>query len=760
MEKLTSQKIETLLDHLSEGLNLNQETYKEFKEKVKLFVEHRKNKITFESAINTIAIKASDNITKEDPDWQFLSGRLFLQLLYYEAGKNRNAEPGYSSFYNLIKILTEKGIYHKRLLESYTKEEIEELGKIIVPSLDKFFNYIGIKLLSDRYLAKDYDNNIYELPQERNMIIAMWLMIDEDKSTRLEKVKEHYWALSNRYQTVATPTLKNSGTSFGQYSSCFIDTVEDSLDGIFLGNWDVARLSKDGGGIGVYLGKIRSLGSSIKNFKGVSSGLLPWMKQLNNTAVSVDQLGQRKGAIAVYTDVWHKDIFRFLDSKLNNGDERTRVHDLSLGVCIPDLFMERVEQRGKWSLFDPHEVRQVMGWSLEDFYDEEKGNGSFRQKYIECENHPLLSRVEVDAIEVMLKILVVQKESGYPFMFYRDEVNRMNPNKHKGIIYCSNLCTEIAQNMSPTTIEQEFVQDENGDTIIVIKRKPGDFVVCNLASINLARAVTDNVLERLIPTMVRALDNVIDLNNIAVKQAQLTNKKYRAIGLGTFGWHHLLALKGIKWESEESVEYADKLYEDIAYLVIKASADLAIEKGHYPAFPGSEWNTGEYFVRRGYVKRDKNGNIVPVEGKERWYELCKQVMTTGIRNGYLMAVAPNMSTAKIGGSTDGIDPVFDRVYAEEKKDYKIITTVPDLNPHTFWFYKNGFEIDQMWSIKQNAARQKHIDQSISFNLYVRQDVKASKLLELHMEAWKSGLKTTYYVRSQSESDMEGCEACQ
>lgn len=695
-----------------------------------------------EKFTNLLIIEALANISESEPDWTFLAAHVFLEKIYYEASQNRNYnQPGYGDFYLLIETLTDLGIYSPLLLEHYSKEEIMELGNAIDPEKDKLFTYIGLRTLYDRYLAKDFYKRTFELPQERFMIIAMTLMINEHPSKRLHLVKEAYWALSHLYMTVATPTLANAGKSVGQLSSCFIDTVDDSLQGIYDSNTDIANVSKSGGGIGVYLGKIRSRGSDIRGFKGVSSGVIPWMKQLNNTAVSVDQLGQRKGAIAVYLDVWHKDIFAFLDAKLNNGDERLRTHDLFTGVCIPDLFMEQVEKRGDWYLFDPHEVRKVMGFSLEDYYDEEKGNGSFREKYFECVNHPSLSKEKVPAIEIMKRIMISQLETGTPFMFYRDEVNRKNANKHAGMIYCSNLCTEIAQNQSATTVEEQYVEDGK----IVIVKKPGDFVVCNLSSINLARAVPDNVLERLIPIQVRMLDNVIDLNNIPVLQAKLTNEKYRAIGLGTFGMHHLFALKEITWESDEAVQFVDQLYEKIAYLTIQSSMELAKEKGAYPLFKGSEWDTGRYFEIRGYTSK-------------KWQELKEKVQAFGIRNSYLMAVAPNASTSIIAGSTASIDPIFQKVYSEEKKDYKIPVTVPDLNAKTTWYYKSAYLIDQTWSIKQNAVRQKHIDQSISFNFYVLNTIKAKELLELHLTAWKSGLKTTYYVRSTS-SDIYECESC-
>lgn len=736
---IKKQLMDKLLVEANKGLELDLE---EYKEKCRRQISEN---MSVEEITNVLINNALENIDEANPNWSFFASRIYLHTLYREAARNRNYEPSekYGDFYELIDMLTRKGIYTENLLKKYTKEEVKFFGEQIDPKRDLLFNYLALHTLATRYLATDYEKNVYELPQERWMIIAMHLMQDEDEGKRTDLVLEAYWALSNLYMTVATPTLTNAGKTYGQLSSCFIDTVDDSLQSIYDVNTDVAQLSKHGGGIGVYMGKVRGRGSAIKGFKGMSSGVVPWIRQLNNTAVSVDQLGTRKGAIAVYLDVWHIDIEPFLDLRLNNGDERMRAHDIFLGVCIPDYFMEQVEKRGDWYLFDPHEVREVMGFSLEDFYDEEKGNGSWRKKYLQCIENERLSKKKVPAIEIMKRIMISQLETGTPFMFYRDEVNRKNNNAHAGIIYCSNLCTEITQNQSPTELIEQFVEH---DEIVVKKYKPGDFVVCNLSSINLGRAVSDGVLERLIPIQVRMLDNVIDINTLPVKQAQLTNKKYRAIGLGTFGWHHLLALKGIRWESEEAVQYADELYEKIAYLTIKASMELSREKGHYPLFPGSKWATGAYFNERGYQS-------------EEWVKLKADVQQHGIRNGYLLAVAPNSSTAIIAGSTASIDPVFKPFYYEEKKDFKIPVTAPDLNYRTYDIYRrSAYIVDQRWSVRQNAVRQKHIDQSISFNIYVPNTIRASVLLDLHLQAWKEGLKTTYYVRSTS-SDVEECEWC-
>ncbi|RKD73384.1 ribonucleoside-diphosphate reductase alpha chain [Sinobaca qinghaiensis] len=734
------QRLEAYIDEVTDGFpDLDKE---EYKEAVVSNVSY-KDSYSADQITQLLTLQASERIDRNGPQWTYVAARIYLKKLYKEAARNRayDAEDKYGSLYGLLKTLGSKGVYDSTLLRDYSKEEIIELEQAIKPERDELFTYVGVLTLAHKYLASDKSKNVYELPQERFMVIAMKLMIEEPKQNRLNMVKEAYWALSNLYMTVATPTLANAGKNVGQLSSCFIDTVDDSLRSIFDSNTDVANLSKNGGGVGIYFGKLRSRGSDIKGYKGVAGGIMGWMKQLNNTAVSVDQLGQRQGAFAVYLDVWHKDILEFLDVKLNTGDERMRTHDIFTGVCLPDLFMEKVESREDWYLFDPHEVEKVMGWSLEDFYDEKEGRGSFREKYQQCMDHPDISRERIPAIEIMKRVMKSQLQTGTPYMFYRDTVNRENPNKHEGMIYSSNLCTEIMQNMSATVIKEEKLTPEG---TIITEKTPGDMVVCNLSSISLARAVTEDVLERLIPVQVRMLDNVIDLNHIEVLQAQLTNKRYRGIGLGTFGWHHLLALKGIRWESETAVAYADELYEKISYLTLEASCRIAEEKGAYPLFEGSEWESGAYLERK-------------YDSKE-WDELRTRIQKSGIRNGYLMAVAPNATTSLIAGSTASIDPIYRQEYVEEKKGYRSPATAPDISSKTIWYYKSAFNIDQSWSIRQNAARQKHIDQAVSFNLYIPRDIKAKEFLDMHLQAWSAGLKTTYYTRSTS-TVIEDCESC-
>ncbi|MDT9722393.1 ribonucleoside-diphosphate reductase subunit alpha [Paenibacillus sp. ClWae2A] len=719
----------------------------------------RRDEVTGDEISNAFIMSALELVTKEEPNWKFAAARSLLTSLYKKAATNRRyksyPDEPYGAFHPLLVDLVKKGIYREELLECYTKEQIDELAECIDYRNDLLFDYIGLLTLAERYLAHDFDGKVMELPQERYMVIAMFLMHQEPAERRMDLVKEAYWAMSNMYMTAATPTMSNAGKKVaGQLSSCFIDTVDDSLEGIFDSNTDVARLSKMGGGIGVYLGKVRARGSDIRGHQNTSSGVIPWIRQLNNTAVSVDQLGTRKGAIAVYLDVFHKDILAFLDLKLNNGDERMRAHDVFHGICLPDLFMERVSTRGEWSLFCPHETKKVMGWKdengralgLEDFYDESFGEGAFRDKYEEAVNHPLLSRITVQAIDIMKRVLKSQLETGTPYMFYRDTVNRSNPNRAHGMVYSSNLCTEIMQNQSATVIEKEELVTKDGQTRIVISKVPGDFVVCNLNSIHLARAVPHNVLERLVPIQVRMLDNVIDINNIEVLQAQYTNSQYRAVGLGTFGLHHLLALEGIHWESDEAVTYNDNLYEKINYLLVKSSMELSKEKGHYPKFKGSDWESGHYFDQREYTSGERVGEFVTTE---QWKELQAEVQQNGVRNAWLFAIAPNGSTSIIAGSTASIDPLYELLSYEEKTTYKIANPAPDLSEKTSPYYQTAFQVDQHASINMAAARQRHVDQGQSFNFYVRPDIKATEFLELHLHAWRAGMKSTYYVRSRA-----------
>lgn len=702
-------------------------------EEVKL--QLREN-MTLDEQMRLLIQVAVEKTSVEEPDWQFVAARFLVHSLYAQAAENRSysVEKKYGSLVQLIHQLTEDKLYGTYLLDHYTDADIAELEKAIVPERDQLFNYIGLKVLSDRYIVRHFDHRVMELPQERFMIIAMHLA--QKETDRVMWAKKFYDVLSKLELTVATPTLANAGKPLHQLSSCFIDTVDDSLWSIYQTNSATAQVSKHGGGVGIYLGKVRSKGSKIRGHKGASGGVIPWIRNYNNTAVAVDQLGVRRGAFAIYLDIWHADILDFLYLRTNNGDDRLKAHDIFPGVCIPNLFMECVAERGIWYLFDPHEVREVMGFSLEDSYGEE-----FERRYAACVAHPEVHATEIPAIEIMKRIMISAFETGTPFIFFRDLVNEANPNKHLGMIYSSNLCTEICQNMSPT----ELVSEELEDGVIITKQKPGDFVVCNLSSINLGRVKSFDDIERIVSVQMRMLDNVIDLNMYPVKQAEVTNKKYRAVGLGTSGYHQYLAQHKILWESEEHIEAADKLFEEIAYHAIRSSMENAREKGACKAFAGSEWETGEYFSRRQYTS-------------DRWKKLQQQVAEHGMRNAWVMAIAPTGSTSLIAGSTAGIDPVYAKFFVEEKRGASIPQTAPNLNMETTWYYKEAHKIDQIWSLRAAGARQRHIDQAQSLNLYITPETNAREFLNLYLEAWKNGVKTIYYVRNQSV-DVEECVSC-
>jgi ribonucleoside-diphosphate reductase alpha chain len=704
-------------------------------------------KILIQTAIEKMIQTTKDsqgNVVKStNINWQYAAARLLMSDLYKEAAINRSYHYfGYGDFLSLVQMLVEQQYYGSFLVEEYSEEQIKELGAYLKPDRDLLFNYEGLKLLADRYLIRGFHKEVLELPQERFMAIAMHLAVPEGEK-KLEYAKKFYDVLSELKMTTATPTLASAGTPFHQLSSCFISVVGDNLWSIYDVNQKFSAVSKHGGALGIYIGKVRALNSEIRGYKNASGGVIPWIRLYNDTAVAVDQLGRRKGGAAITLDIWHQDLYEFLDLRTNNGDDRRKAHDIFPSLSIPNLFMERLEARQDWSLFDPYLVHKVMGYHLEDFYDEEDTK-AFTQRYLECEANSAIPRVSVPALEVMKKIMKSAVETGTPFLFFRDTVNRANPNKHAGMVYASNLCHEITQNVSESEFVEEVIETVGDHKEVVRRLKSGDMVTCNLNSINLGRVAIEE-LQETVPLQIRMLDNVITLNQTPVAEARITSDKYRAIGLGTSGYHHYLANNRIAWESEEHLVEADRLFEEIAYQAIKASMELAKEKGAYPEFMGSEWHTGKYFERRGY-------------SSEHWLELKEEVMKYGVRNGYIMAVAPTGSTSNIAGTTAGIDPIFKKFFIEEKKGSFTPKAAPDLSSKNFWFYKEAHHIDQLYSIRACGIRQRHIDQSQSFNLYITPEVKAKEILNLYLEAWKNGVKTIYYVRNQS-LEMDECTSC-
>ena len=731
---------------------------------------------------------AVEKIDIDVPNWTFVAARLFLYDLYHRVGIATYGVKGEA--YRHLKEYINFGIEAGRIIPNLANGyDLDDLNSYIDPSRDFLFNYLGIKTLYDRYLIKNSKGEPIELPQQMFMAIAMFLAQNEEK--KQEKAKEFYDVISKFEVMLATPTLSNARTNRHQLSSCYIGSSPDNIEGIFDGYKEMALLSKYGGGIGWDWNQIRSLGGSIDGHKSAAGGTVPFLKITNDIAIAVDQLGTRKGAIAVYLEPWHMDIMDFIDLKKNSGEERRRAHDLFPALWISDLFMERVLEDSHWTLFDPVEVKD-----LSEYFGEE-----FTAKYIAYENNDNITKNRIKAKDLWKKILTSYFESGSPFLCFKDSANKANPNQHAGHIRSSNLCTEIFQNTNPNhykikiefedgtikTFEEEdlvivdggitkkankvtALDSINGKKIFIVEKQKidGDTAVCNLASINLSRINTSEDIKRVVPIAVNMLDNVIDLNFYPLRKVKATNLKSRAIGLGVMGEAEMLASNKISWGSNEHFKKIDEIMEYISYNTILASSNLAIEKGSYPTFDGSNWSKG--IMPHDHTPQAVNAivNKDLFDNSCDWDFLREKVKKDGMRNGYLMAIAPTSSISILVGTTQAIEPVYKRKWFEENLSGLIPVVVPRLSPETWAYYTPAFEIDQLQVIKAAAIRQKWIDQGQSTNIFMSLDKASGKYLhEIYTLAWKLGLKSTYYLRSQSpeaKNDVEDrsmeCAGCQ
>ena len=702
-----------------------------------------KPSLDLDEKLQALIRAAVELASAEAPHWDKIAARLrYLDFARHLA--ESEAKRGITNFVAKLRYLTAKELYGSYILENYTEQELRAASRFIVAERNHLYSYAGLDLLLSRYVIHTHHGVALESPQEMYLGIALHLAMLEEPSVRMDWVRRFYDMLSLQQVTMATPTLANARKPYHQLSSCFIDTVPDSLEGIYRSLDSFAKVSKWGGGMGLYFGKVRATGAAIRGFEGAAGGVIRWIRLVNDTAVAVDQLGVRQGACAVYLDAWHKDLPEFLQLRTNNGDDRMKAHDIFPAVCYPDLFWKLAKEDldAPWFLMDPHEIEMVMGYALEDFWGEE-----WEKRYRACVAEPRIDKRVISVKEIVRLILKSVVETGTPFAFYRDTVNRLNPNPQAGMIYCSNLCTEIAQNMSAVELVRTEIKTEAGDTVVQVTTRPGDFVVCNLASLNLGRidVTSHEELRSVVRTAVRALDNVIDLNEAPLAYARLTNGKYRSIGLGVSGYHHMLAKNAVRWESEEHLAFVDDVFSRINYAAIEASSDLAAEKGSYGCFAGSDWQTGAYFKKRGYES-------------EAWQELAAKVRAQGMRNAYLLAVAPTSSTSILVGTTAGVDPIMKRFFLEEKKGAILPRIAPDLSMKTFWYYKSAHTVDQNWSVRAAGVRQRHIDQAQSVNLYITNDFTFRQVLALYIKAYEEGVKTIYYVRSKS-LEVEECESC-
>jgi ribonucleoside-diphosphate reductase alpha chain len=713
----------------------------------------------------SLVMSARTKVEKE-PNYSFVTARILMDQIRCEAlGFLGIADE--ASYHDMEK-------YYPKALSAYIEKGIEldildpilrtfdlkKLGDAIDHTRDNQFTYLGLQTLYDRYFIHS-DDVRYELPQVFFMRVAMGLAVEEDN--REERAIEFYRLLSSFDYMSSTPTLFNSGTKRPQLSSCYLTTIPDDLDGIFGAMKDNALLSKWAGGLGNDWTSVRAMNSYIKGTNGKSQGIVPFLKVANDTAVAVNQGGKRKGAMCAYLETWHLDIEEFLELRKNTGDERRRTHDMNTANWVPDLFMKRVEQDKNWTLFSPGEtpeLHDLVGKAFEEKYEE------YERKAASGEMDQSKS---MPAKELWRKMLTMLFETGHPWITFKDACNLRSPQQHAGVIHSSNLCTEITLNTSADEI-----------------------AVCNLGSVNLANHMKDGVLnegkiKQTVSTAIRMLDNVININYYSVETARNSNLKHRPIGLGMMGFQDALYVQNIAYCSSDAVEFADKSMELISYHAIHASTELAKERGSYETFEGSLWSKGILPKDSIEILAENRGNeYLNVDRSETldWDTLRKKVLSDGMRNSNVMAIAPTATISNITGVTQSVEPTYQNLYVKSNLsgEFTIVNPhlVRKLKELDLWddvmindlkyfegslakisripddiktIYSTAFEVEPRYIVEAASRRQKWIDQGQSLNLYIG-NADGKKLDITYRMAWYSGLKTTYYLRSIGATSTE------
>ena len=710
-------------------------------------------------------ILAARTMIETEPNYSFVSARLLLDMLRREALSFVHGRPDQASQSEMSERYPEyftayirKGIEVGQLDPELARFDLARIGVALKPERDLSFQLLGLQTLYDRYFLQS-DDIRFELPQAFFMRVAMGLALREiDREAR---AIEFYDLLSSFDFMCSTPTLFNAGTLRPQLSSCFLTTVPDDLDGIFKSVKDNALLAKYSGGLGNDWTRVRGLGAHIAGTNGKSQGVVPFLKVANDTAIAVNQGGKRKGAVCAYLETWHIDIEEFLDLRKNTGDDRRRTHDMNTANWVPDLFMQRVEANAEWTLFSPDETPD-----LHDLY-----GPAFKTAYETYEAKAERGEVKVfkrvRAADLWRRMLTMLFETGHPWITFKDPCNIRSPQGHAGVVHSSNLCTEITLNTSDDEV-----------------------AVCNLGSINLVNHLTASGLdlerlERTVHRAVRMLDNVIDINFYTIPEARRSNLRHRPVGLGLMGFQDALQALRIGIASEQAVRFADESMEIISFHAIAASSDLAAERGRYPSFEGSLWSRGILPVDSVALLAEARGGLeLDTTETLDWSGLREKVRRIGMRNSNVMAIAPTATISNICGVSQSIEPAYRNLYvkANMSGDFTVVNPllVRDLKERGLWdevmisdlkyfdgslgaidrvpddlkaLYATAFEIDSSWLIEAAARRQKWIDQSQSLNLYIA-NPSGRKLDALYRLAWKRGLKTTYYLRSQSATHVE------
>ena len=722
--------------------------------------------MTLNELHQTMVLSARSLIDQE-PNYSQISARLLLNNLrlealsfVYEAPMNVTQDAMTEQYLDYFDKYIHCAADLKLVDTELTRFDLARLAAAIQPERDLAFGYLGLQTLYDRYFIHKGDVRI-ELPQAFFMRVSMGLAINE--IDREEKAIEFYNLLSSFDFMSSTPTLFNSGTLRPQLSSCYLTTVPDDLKGIYSALGDNAMLSKFAGGLGNDWTPVRGMGSFIEGTNGQSQGVVPFLKVANDTAVAVNQGGKRKGAVCAYLETWHIDIEDFLDLRKNTGDERRRTHDMNTANWIPDLFMERVVEEQEWTLFSPDETPDLHDLSGQAF---KKAYEAYEKK-AEAGEIKLFRRV--NAADLWRKMLGMLFETGHPWMTFKDPCNIRYTNQHLGVVHSSNLCTEIT-----------------------LHTNKDEIAVCNLGSVNLAQhiqadgSLDADKLEKTISTAMRMLDNVIEYNYYSVPQARNSNLKHRPVGLGLMGFQDALYKRDIAYASETAVEFADESMEMVSYFAIKASNDLAKERGHYQTYPGSLWSQGILPIDSAKKLADERGNYIDqnLETRLDWDSLRDSIKEYGMRNSNCLAIAPTATISNICGVSQSIEPTYQNLYVKSNLSGEFTVSNPylikQLKAQGLWdevmvndlkyydgsvqnitripeeirtVYANAFEIDSRWLIEAGARRQKWIDQAQSLNLYMA-EASGKKLDQLYKLAWVRGLKTTYYLRSLGATQME------
>ena len=680
--------------------------------------------------VNTALVMTVRTLVEREPNYSYVTARLLMDTLraealsFLEVAEAATHHEMADLYAKALPAYVEKGVQFE-LLDPRLKEfDLAKLGAAINHEQDQQFTYLGLQTLYDRYFIHK-DNVRFELPQIFFMRVAMGLAIEEEQ--REARAIEFYNLLSSFDYMASTPTLFNAGTLRPQLSSCYLTTVPDDLGGIYDAIRDNALLSKFAGGLGNDWTPVRALGAYIKGTNGKSQGVVPFLKVVNDTAVAVNQGGKRKGAVCAYLETWHLDIEEFLELRKNTGDDRRRTHDMNTANWIPDLFMKRVFDDGKWTLFSPSEVpdlHDLTGKAFEERYEYYEA----LIEYGKIKNYKTLQ-----AKDLWRKMLSMLFETGHPWLTFKDPCNLRSPQQHVGVVHSSNLCTEITLNT-------------NKDEI----------AVCNLGSINLPRHIKDGKLdtaklERTVRTAVRMLDNVIDINYYSVPQARNSNLKHRPVGLGIMGFQDALYLQHIPYGSDAAIEFADKSMEAVSYYAIQASCDLADERGAYETFKGSLWSQGVLPLDSQQILIEARGQkYIDVDLTESldWAPVRARVKN-GIRNSNIMAIAPTATIANITGVSQSIEPTYQNLYVKSNLsgEFTVINPylVRDLKARGLWdavmindlkyydgsvqqieripqelkdLYATAFEVETKWIVDAASRRQKWIDQAQSLNLYL------------------------------------------